>query len=145
MRSSKCGVNCSLWFPQSKVIACGNLECMPSSDDYRGGGGGFHSQPEKKNIITPSVLVAGILSQNVTKTHWVSIVLNHAGRTLNWWVTIYQNLDKNANVVLSLCKTLSRTEGVLKWLSIINSASARTFRLETNIWHCQGSTVSLGV
>ena len=54
MRSLKRGVNCSLWLPQSKVIACGNLECMPSSDDYRGGGGGFESA-RINNISTPSV------------------------------------------------------------------------------------------
>jgi hypothetical protein len=48
MRSLKRGVNCSLWLPQSKVIACGNLECMPSSDDYRGGGGGPQSARKKK-------------------------------------------------------------------------------------------------
>jgi hypothetical protein len=48
MRSFKRVGECSIWLPQSKVIACGNVECMPSSDDYRGGGGGGHSQPEKK-------------------------------------------------------------------------------------------------
>jgi hypothetical protein len=68
MRSFKRGVECSIWLPQSKVIACGNHQCMPSSDVYRGGGGGGHSQPEKKNIITPTVPWSG-LSQNVTKHH----------------------------------------------------------------------------
>ena len=53
MRSFKRGVICSLWLPQSKVIACGNLECMPSSDDYRGGGGGGANQKGKKNCINP--------------------------------------------------------------------------------------------
>ena len=49
MRSFKRGVICSFWLPQSKVIACGNLECMPSSDDYRWGGGGVESARKKKN------------------------------------------------------------------------------------------------
>jgi hypothetical protein len=58
MRSFKRGVICSLWLPHSKVLACGNLECMTSSDDYRGGGGGVQSARKKNLIITPSLLVA---------------------------------------------------------------------------------------
>ena len=54
IRSFSRGVICSLWLPQSRVLACGNLECMPSSDDY---GGGPVSQGKKKKI-TPGLLVA---------------------------------------------------------------------------------------
>jgi hypothetical protein len=50
MRSFQRGVICSLWLPQSKVIACGNLECMPSSDDYRGGGMGSQSARKKNKL-----------------------------------------------------------------------------------------------
>jgi hypothetical protein len=68
IRSFKRGVICSLWLPQSRVLACGNLECMPSSDDYRGGGGGPVSQEKRKKL--PRVSWTVVFFQNVTKNHW---------------------------------------------------------------------------
>ena len=66
IRSFRRGVICSLWLPQSRVLACGNLECMPCSDDY-GGGGPENSQPQGEKI-TVSPLVGVI--QSVTKIHF---------------------------------------------------------------------------
>jgi hypothetical protein len=74
IRSFKRGVICSLWLPQSRVLACGNLECMPSSDDYRGGGGGgvqsVRSSSEKFKINYPES--PGIRIVTETSNHFTN-------------------------------------------------------------------------
>jgi len=65
IRSFRRGVICSLWLPQSRVLACGNLECMPCSDDYGGWVGGGPVSLEKKNLPRVSWSVV----QSVTKKH----------------------------------------------------------------------------